>query len=102
MWQTVEKKVFLNKQPPIEKKTFNGIKFFPVYTGLANSLSAPLENKIPITSNNQCFCCVEYYKQLNLSPAELTKRLKNVSRHKDVERPSTPEHFWDIDFCDNI
>jgi hypothetical protein len=91
MWHKVEKKVIVNKQPIIQ--TFNDIKLFPVYSG---PISKPDKN-IP-NPHKQCFCCREYYNQLNLAPTELNKRVQNVSKHKDIQRPITPEHFWDIDF----
>lgn len=48
-----------------------------------------------------CFSCEKYYQSLNLPAEELEKKLNNVSRHREFPRPSTPEHFWELDFPDD-
>lgn len=48
-----------------------------------------------------CDQCKEYYDSLKLSPEELEKRLKLVSRHRTDPGPKTPEFFWELDFPDD-
>ncbi|CAJ0575348.1 unnamed protein product, partial [Mesorhabditis spiculigera] len=47
-----------------------------------------------------CPCCSGYYGALDLSPVSRKKRMDQISRHRYVEKPlpSTPEHYWDLDF----
>ncbi|CAB4029009.1 DNA endonuclease RBBP8-like isoform X1, partial [Paramuricea clavata] len=51
---------------------------------------------------NGYFCadCEKYFGSLKLSEAEIQERLKACSRHRArfSPPPSTPEHFWQVDF----
>ncbi|XP_046864117.1 DNA endonuclease RBBP8-like [Xenia sp. Carnegie-2017] len=51
---------------------------------------------------NGYFCedCEKYYGSLKLSESEMQERLNACSRHRArfSPGPSTPEHFWDVDF----
>ncbi|XP_035230895.1 DNA endonuclease RBBP8-like, partial [Stegodyphus dumicola] len=48
-----------------------------------------------------CKMCEKYYTDLGLSDKEKKERLKKCSRHRGkFEPPSTPEHFWELDFPD--
>lgn len=43
---------------------------------------------------------LQYYGSLKLSESEMQERLNACSRHRArfSPGPSTPEHFWDVDF----
>ncbi|CAG9536503.1 unnamed protein product [Cercopithifilaria johnstoni] len=44
-----------------------------------------------------CRCCADYYEALGLNQDERSKRIDQVSKHRDIERePSTPEYYWEI------
>ncbi|XP_054707867.1 uncharacterized protein MAL8P1.12-like [Uloborus diversus] len=48
-----------------------------------------------------CKECEKYYSDLGLSEKEKQQRLKKCSRHRaKFVPPSTPEHFWELDFPD--
>ncbi|VDK84621.1 unnamed protein product [Onchocerca ochengi] len=44
-----------------------------------------------------CRCCASYYEALGLDQDERSKRIDQVSKHRNTEKePSTPEHYWEI------
>ncbi|GFS69193.1 uncharacterized protein NPIL_60491 [Nephila pilipes] len=43
-----------------------------------------------------CKDCEKYYSTVS------EERIQISSRHRGNKRPSTPEHFWDLDFPDDI
>ncbi|VDK84713.1 unnamed protein product [Litomosoides sigmodontis] len=45
----------------------------------------------------ECRCCADYYESLGLNQDERSKRIDQVSKHRNTERePSTPEYYWEI------
>ena len=60
--------------------------------------------RIRLWNDNKWFyCLLQYYQAKGLSEDEIRLQVRDCSRHRaKYKAPSTPEHFWSVDFPDTM